>query len=114
MCLYYHVHAVRTTTLHAAERRRFEYGETCQQCGKAVDDSTHVASHVMTYPCVPFNCCIARLSLQTCCRSCNGKHQSSEAGTCCVPGFYSYGPGQRLEWVRPHFCCVVYDAGGSA
>ena len=122
-CVAYHVHAVGTTGLHAAERRRFEYAATCAQCGAALDETTHVASHVLSYPCYPLNCCVARLSLQTCCRTCNGRHQAGPAtgggegmgarGGCgggggCVDGFTA-APGPPLEkrW-RWHGCCWAY------
>lgn len=117
MCLSLHVHAVRTTGLHARERRHFDYGPACAQCGAKLDASTHVASHVVTYPCVPLNCCcIAELGLVTCCRSCNGKHQASEAGSCCVPeaAFFGRRGSVRLRWVVGHPCCVVYAASREA
>ena len=110
--VYYHVHAVNTTGMHAAERRRFDYADACAQCGAALDAGSRVASHVLTYPCFPYNCCFARLSLQTCCRSCNGRHMAREAGACCVPGFAGASPGTALDggrWVV-QCCCVVYAA----
>ena len=108
-CVHYHVHAVGTTGLHAAERRRFEYAAACAQCGAALDETTHVASHVLSYPCYPLNCCVARLSLQTCCRSCNGKHQAGKGGGC-VDGFVAAaGPALEKRW-RWHGCCWAYHA----
>ena len=112
MCLpLLHVHAVGTTGQHAKERRHFEYGPRCKQCGAELDESTHVASHVVTYPCVPLNCCVGYLALQTCCRACNSRHQVEEAGACCVAdaAFCECGaPPPRLAWVAPHCCCRVF------
>lgn len=112
MCCLLHVHAVRTTGLHAKERRTFAYAAACRQCGAALDETSHVASHVLTYPCAPLNCCVAYLSLQTCCRSCNSKHRAEEAGAWCAAGarFGTWADGPRLEWVAPHCCCVTYAA----
>ena len=110
MC-FVHVHAVGTTGRHAKERRDFEYAPRCKQCGVALDEGTHVAAHVVTYPCA--NCCVGYLSLQTTCRRCNSAHQSEEAGRCvrdaaffeccCLPA----APHVRLGWVV-HCCCVVH------
>lgn len=107
--MYLHVHAVGTTDLHRAERRRHEYAGRCAQCGVAVDESTHVASHVLTYPCFPVNCCCARLSLKTCCRACNGRHQAEHAHARCraTAYFTSCRSGDRLGCVL-FPCCWVY------
>lgn len=107
MCLY--VHAVRTTGMHAKERRHFEYSAKCTQCGVELDDSTHVASHVVAYPCFPLNCCVGYLSLVTCCRSCNSKHQAEEAGACCAADatFCGCGRSPRLSRVL-NCCCRVW------
>ena len=107
-----HVHAVRTTGLHAGARRRFAYADRCAQCGAKVDASTRVASHVLTYPCAPANCCVAYVSLQTCCRACNGKHRADEAGECCAPrsSFRTRGGGPRLEPGAVAQCCCVVRA----
>ena len=107
-----HVHAVGTTGLHARERRAFVYADHCAQCGVAVDASTRVASHVLTYRCAPLNCCVASLSLQTCCRRCNARHQVGEAGACCArdAAFYASSSSSApvLARVAPHCCWVTY------
>ena len=109
MC-YYQTHAVGTTGMHAAARRRFEYADSCAQCGAALSNSSHVASHVIAYPClgiVPCNCYVGRLSLQTCCRSCNGKHQTGKRG--CVHGFFTAERPVHLEGLRAYCCCLVHN-----
>lgn len=73
MLLY--VHAVGSTDKHTRERRAFRYAKRCAQCGKRLEKSTHVAAHVVRYD-LP-NCCCGDLTLRTCCRSCNSKHQAA-------------------------------------
>ena len=103
MCL--HVHAVGTTDANAAERRRHAYSRRCAQCGVEVVKETHVASHVLTYPLAWLvNCCVAKMCLKTCCRSCNSKHQASHAGRFCRRAAYfcSCTSGDAVEE------CVVW------
>lgn len=107
-CPSLHVHAVRTTGRHAKQRRAYVYAARCQQCGVRVDANSHVASHVLTYPYL--NCCVAYLSLQTCCRSCNARHQAKEANAC-LPlraAFVGSKRGPHLEPPVFRCCCMVY------
>lgn len=110
--MYLHVHAVRTTDAHRAARRRHIYAARCAQCGAALDESTHVASHVLTYPCAPLNCCVARLALKTCCRACNARHQADHAHACCRASayFWSWRAGDLLRRCVLFPCCWVYAA----
>lgn len=70
-----HVHATATTGYHSKERRDFEYADRCSQCRVKLSQSTHVAAHVVSYPCFCFNCCIGMISLKTTCRHCNNQNR---------------------------------------
>ena len=109
--MYLHVHAVGTTGAHRAARRRYVYGARCAQCGALLDETTHVASHVLTYPCFPLNCCFARLTLKTCCRTCNSRHQADHARALCRWSAYfaSCRPGDRLETCVLAPCCWIQN-----
>ena len=106
---WYFTHAVNTSGLHTTERRHFQYADACSQCGESLDASTHVASHVMAYPVYPLNCCVAHMSLQTCCRSCNSKHQVGKPSRGDA-GFVGGAPRHKIGPWRLHWCCVVYVA----
>ena len=73
-----HVHATNTTDLHKQERRKFEYAEKCSQCRADLDNNTHVAAHVVTYPCYCCNCCCGILSLKTTCKACNNYNKDGK------------------------------------
>lgn len=75
MCFLY-AHVVGSTDLHNAERRKYEYSNRCQQCGAALTANTHVAAHVVAYPCGNGLC--GFLTLRTTCRACNSSHQSGK------------------------------------
>ena len=92
MSLY--VHAIGSSGHHERERRHFEYASACVQCGVRLTPETHVAAHVIAYPC---NCCFGRLSLTTTCRSCNAKHQIRDDTVSC-----RYAPASS-RFVR---CCA--------
>ena len=110
MC--WHVHMVNTSGADARARRAHAYASRCAQCGADVDAATHVASHVLTYPLC--NMLIARPSLKTCCRSCNGKHQSSEEGARCVgdAGFCTCSAGDRVGAWLCWPAWIVWGGGG--
>ena len=75
-----YVHATSTTDMHSKKRRRHTYSKRCSQCFKKLNENTHVAAHVVAYPCFCFNCCFGILTLKTTCKKCNsqnkvGKHK---------------------------------------
>ena len=97
MCLSIAVHTVGTSGHHRKERRAFQYDSHCQQCGAAVDVTSHVAAHV-TYYRWPVLCpCIGMLTLVTTCRACNGRHQAGvdmDVGGCCMPRARMWWPSR--------------------
>lgn len=81
MCIWpfvLHVHATGTTGCHGKERRDFDYAERCSQCRTVLTPQTHVAAHVVSYPCFCLNCCIGILSLKTTCKRCNNLNRTGK------------------------------------
>ena len=106
MCLL-HVHAVGTAGANARERRKHVYAKRCSQCGVDLEEATHVASHVLTYPLFWLgNCCVAKMCLKTCCRSCNSKHQRSHAGRFCRRTAYFCSCASAGDVVEEEECVV--------
>ena len=70
-----YVHAVNTTEKHAKQRKKHKYSKRCSQCFKKLDENTHVAAHVVAYPCFCFNCCFGILTLKTTYKKCNSKNK---------------------------------------
>ena len=95
------VHAVGTTGLHTRARRRHVYDSHCAQCGVLLNQSSHVAAHVVRYEC-PF--CVPNLgvlTLTTTCRSCNSQHQKAEENeACCLP--------KARFWKHPFYKKTVF------
>lgn len=78
MCLWpfvNYVHATATTDAHIKKRKKYKYSKRCSQCFTKLDTNTHVAAHVVAYPCFCFNCCLGILTLKTTCKKCNSKNK---------------------------------------
>jgi len=73
-----YIHAVSTSGAHPNKRKNHKYSKRCSQCFKVVDENTHVAAHVVAYPCFCFNCCLGVLTLKTTCKKCNSKNKTGK------------------------------------
>ena len=77
-CCTCYVHALGSTGMHSTERSKFVYSKRCTQCFVELDDTHHVAAHVVAYPCWCANCCVGILTLKTTCKSCNNKNKDDK------------------------------------
>ena len=94
-------HVVGTTDMHAAERRAHTYAARCQQCGQSLDASTHVAAHVLAYPCM--NGCCGFVTLRTTCRACNSRHRLGAPEDAAARRWFC-GVGVRLRRLSSCIC----------
>lgn len=105
-----HVHATGTTGEHSAERRHYQYAKTCSQCGVELTPHTHVAAHVISYPCYCFNCCLGILSFKTTCKKCNnankiGKKRIDEHSCMACSARREPTISPKLKCVLQPLCC---------
>ena len=109
-----YVHATSTTDAHPNKRRRHKYSKRCSQCLKKLDENTHVAAHVVAYPCFCLNCCLGILTLKTTCKKCNsrnktGKKKVDKHGWFFLKTIFTneYNLGSKLECIF-YPCCFHY------
>ena len=73
-----YVHALSTTDAHQKQRRKHKYSKRCSQCLKKLDETNHVAAHVVAYPCFCINFCFGILTLKTTCKKCNNYNKTGK------------------------------------
>lgn len=105
-----HVHATGTSGQHGSQRRQYTYAEVCSQCGSKLTAHTHVAAHVISYPCYCCNCCLGILSLKTTCKKCNnanklGKRHVNEHSCMACSARREPNISPKLKFVCQPFCC---------